>query len=114
MMRRILGTLALGLALALSLSSCKKSEAPPAANTGQAQAAKLYHGHGEVLGFQAEGRVILLKHDKIESFMDAMTMGFELKDPAGAKAFKKGDLVDFDLEVANDSPLITKVTKAAK
>lgn len=110
-MRRFFFAVFLALPFAIGLSSCKKAEAP--AVQAPSTETKSYHGHGEVLGFQADGRVILLKHDKIEGFMDAMTMGFELKDPAAAKVFKKGDRVDFELEVANDSPLITKVTKAA-
>lgn len=104
----LIGALALGAAL--TFSACKKAEAPAA----QAPVAKVYQGTGVVQLFQAEGRVIVLKHDKIDGLMDAMTMGFELKDPAQGKALKVGDKVAFTLTIVEDVPQITQIDKAAK
>lgn len=108
-MKRLLLIAFLAL-LPLAFVACKKKEGsytPPPAGA-------IYHGHGSVQLFQAEGKIIVLKHDKIEGLMDAMTMGFELKDPAQGKALKTGDVVDFTLEIANDVPQITQIAKAAK
>ena len=109
-MKRLLLAGLLALPVLAVFSSCKKAEAPAAAT----DETKTYTGHGEVLGFQADGRVVILKHDRIVGFMEGMTMGFELKDPAWSKALKKGDIVDFVLEVKGYDPLITKITKSAK
>ena len=105
----VVGLVALGIAG--SIVGCKKAETPAA----QAPAAvKTFSGHGVVTLFQAEGRVVVIKHEKIEGLMDAMTMGFELKDPSQGKVVKVGDTVDFALEVFGDSPMITKLTKVSK
>ena len=104
-------TLIAALALApLAFAACKKpAEAwkPPVNGT-------VYHGHGVVQLFQADGKIIVLKHEKIEGLMDAMTMGFELKDPAQGKALKVGDTADFTLEIVNEVPEITQIAKAPK
>jgi Cu/Ag efflux protein CusF len=88
------------LALGVFASGCKKAD-------------KVYQGHGQIMDFQADGKVIVLKHDKIEGLMDGMTMGFELKDPEGAKAFKKGDMVNFGLQVSDDNAIVISLAKAA-
>ena len=100
------------LLLPLAFVACKKKEEaaawkPPINGT-------VYHGHGAIQLFQSEGRIVVIKHEKIEGLMDAMTMGFELKDPAQGKALKVGDTVDFTLEIANEVPEITQIAKAAK
>src|SRR5262245_35259748 len=87
-------------------SACKKAEAPA---TAPAAEMKTYSGTGVVQGFQAEGKVVILKHEKIEGLMEAMTMGFELKDPASAKGLQKGDKVSFSLEVAADNMLLSAI-----
>ena len=74
----------------------------------------IYTGHGVIQMFQAEGKVVVLKHDAIVGFMEGMTMGFELKDAAMAKGLEKGDIVDFTLQVKGYDPLIIKIAKAAK
>lgn len=111
MIKRSLFVGLLALGVAGFSSGCKKAEAPAASAP---VSSKSYHGHGVITLFQAEGKVVVIKHEKIEGLMDAMTMGFELKDPSQSKALKVGDTVDFTLEVFGDSPMITQVTKAGK
>jgi Cu/Ag efflux protein CusF len=97
----------LGLALAFGAAACKKAEAPAAA----APATQDYAVIGVVQGFQAEGKVIILKHQKIEGLMDAMTMGFELADPAKAKDLKPGDNVHATLTKMDQTYKITAISK---
>jgi Cu/Ag efflux protein CusF len=104
-MKRIALALALSLPLAGVLASCKKTAAPAAAEV------KTYSSTGVIEGFQSEGKVVILRHQKIEGFMEAMTMGFELKDPALAKGLKKGDKVAFSLEVNDTGALVSVLTK---
>jgi Cu/Ag efflux protein CusF len=104
-------SLAALVAVPLALAGCKKSDAP-AADAPAAVEAKAYTITGEVKGFQGPHQeAILLKHDKIEGFMDAMTMGFELKDKEMGKAFKVGDKVSGTLSVAGDEIFITELHK---
>jgi Cu/Ag efflux protein CusF len=90
-------------------SACKKSEAPAA--TAPAPEVKTYSSTGVVQGFQSDGKVVVLKHEKIEGLMEGMTMGFELKDPALAKGIQKGDKVSFSLEVSADNMLLSAIKK---
>lgn len=97
------------LAAALAvLPACKpapqQQPAPSAEN-------KDYPGKGVVTAFQAEGKIIVLKHEAIVGLMEGMTMGFELKDPALAKGFKVGDNVDFVLSKRGDDYKITSLKK---
>jgi Cu/Ag efflux protein CusF len=95
----------LGLALAFGAAACKKADAPAAV------ASQDYAVIGVVKGFQAEGKVIILQHQKIEGLMDAMTMGFELADPAKAKDLKPGDAVHATLSKMDQTYKITAIAK---
>jgi Cu/Ag efflux protein CusF len=96
----------LGLALGLGLTACQKPA--PAAATVET---KDYSITGFVRGFQADGKVIILEHQKIEGLMDGMTMGFELADPALGKPFKVGDHVTGTLSHGGDLYKITALKK---
>lgn len=105
-MKKLIGATVLGLSLALGLGACKKAEAPVV----EAVQTRTFPIHGEVKGFQAEGKVVILKHDKVEGLMDGMTMGFELADGVG-KGLKVGDIVNGTLSQSADSYVITELKK---
>lgn len=109
-MKKIIALAVLGLVLALGASACKKKDAPAA--QGAAPAMHDYAIEGVVKGFQADGRVIILDHKKIEGLMDAMTMGFELSDPAMGKSLKVGDKVSGVLSHGGDLYKITALKKS--
>ena len=104
-MKKHLAVAALALFVALGAAACKKKDAPAA------EAAQSYAVVGVVKGFQADGKVIILDHQKIEGLMDAMTMGFELADPALAKGLKAGDKVTATLSKQNELYKLTALSK---
>lgn len=106
MRRSLLLRAALLGALSFSTLACKP--APPAAAV---PAVRTFEVKGEIQGFQSDNKVIILKHEAIPTLMEGMTMGFELKDPAIAKGYAKGDKVVFTLAVSVDSYLITALKK---
>jgi Cu/Ag efflux protein CusF len=110
-MLKFLAVPALGLALALGASACSKSDADAHAGHNHAAEAKTYAVTGTVKGFQADGRVIILDHDKIEGFMDAMVMGFELADAKLGQGLKAGDKVAATLTVGQDTYILTELKK---
>lgn len=57
-------------------------------------AGKVYTVTGTIQGKLDDGRLII-EHEEIPGYMAAMTMAFDLADPAEAKALKIGDLVRF-------------------
>lgn len=101
--------LALTALLGLGLTACVPADKDQP--SAEAPATKDWPITGEVLGFKSENRVLILKHDKIEGLMDAMTMGFELKDPALAKGLAKGDKVEGVLTTSVDAYVITALKK---
>lgn len=102
---------ALALGLALGAGACKKHDPHAGHGHGQAAVQKSYPLTGEVVRLQAEGRVVILKHDKIEGFMDAMTMGFELADPKQGQGLKPGDRVSATLVATADAYVLQDLKK---
>ncbi|CAB3803511.1 hypothetical protein LMG28614_05837 [Paraburkholderia ultramafica] len=75
----------------------------------QAQASM---SHGEVRKVDAAAGKLTIKAGPIENLgMDAMTMVFNVKDPAMLSEVKVGDKIDFVAEEANDVVTITKLQK---
>jgi len=107
MRRSFLISAALLATLGLGMAACKKVDAPAAS----AAAVQTYPVTGVVKGFQSENKVIILQHEKIEGLMEAMTMGFELQDPALAKGLKVGDKVSGTLSVSADAYVISALSK---
>jgi Cu/Ag efflux protein CusF len=53
-----------------------------------------HHIHGVVQRLDAKDHTALIKHQKIEGFMDAMTMEFPVKDEKEFNALKVGETID--------------------
>jgi Cu(I)/Ag(I) efflux system membrane fusion protein len=113
-MKALLAIAALSLGLALGASACKKDEhdghMQDLGHGGHGAAvgtAKSYPIVGVVQGLQNEGQVVILKHQKIEGLMGAMTMGFELADPKLGAGLQKGDKISGTLTVQGDSYVLT-------
>lgn len=75
-------------------------------------APKTVSAEGEVLALVPESGEIVLAHDEIKGFMDAMTMGYKVSSPALLKSVKPGDKVRFTIDT--DRRVITKIIKAAQ
>jgi len=87
-MKRTLSTIFL-----LMLVGCMRNPAPPAAE------AKEYQMHGEVIGMDPQTQVATVKHDKIDGFMEAMTMEYPVKDKAEFAKIKVGEVIDSKIVV---------------
>ena len=87
MSRRLLTLLILAGA-----AGCGRAETPP-------PKADRYPIAGQVLGVQLDIGQIVLKHGKVEGYMDAMTMPFTVADRAEVLARRPGDLVEATLVV---------------
>ena len=67
-------------ALAILLSACAARKKEPRFDYGKPQ--KTYTLKGVVLRLRQEDRVATIKHEKIEGWMEAMTMDFPVPDQA--------------------------------
>ncbi len=54
-------------------------------------------------------RAVLVDHEEIEGFMDAMMMDFDVRDPAIVAGLEPGDRIVARLELSNDGAHLTKI-----
>lgn len=71
---------------------------------------KTVSGRGEVIALVPENSEIVLAHEQIKGFMDAMTMGYKVNSSSLLKAVKPGDTVQFTIDT--EKRVITRIVKA--
>jgi len=76
---------------------------------GLAAPAQRYHATGMVLGVDVPHKTVLVSHERIEGFMDAMTMPFHVDDPRILDGLKPGQKIEFTLVVNETSSYIANV-----
>lgn len=92
------------------LSGCtqeKKPASPP-------PAPKVYTVRGEVTALDTATHTATLRHERIEGWMEAMTMEFPVKDPAEFAKLTVGDRVDATLHVNDLEYYLAKIQVTAK
>jgi len=92
-------------ALVLALTACKKNE-PPVAS---AALVNTYNVTGVVQKLEPDGKTVVVKHQNIPNYMEAMTMPFEVKDTNELKTLKSGDMITFRMQVASNDAWIEKI-----
>ena len=80
--------------LLVALAGCRSAPAPKAET-------KTYTVKGEVLRLDAANHSAVLKHEKIEGWMEAMTMEFVVKDPGEFAKLSVGDRIQATLYVSD-------------
>jgi Cu/Ag efflux protein CusF len=71
--------------------------------------AKSVTGEGTVIALVPESQEIVVDHEEIKEFMDAMTMGYKVNPTSLLKTVKPGDKVRFTIDT--DKRAITKIEK---
>ena len=90
---RPVAAIALGLALA---AGCKrKNSAPDSASAGASAPGEIksFSIHGKVVSVDTKRGTIMLNHDAVPGFMEAMTMSYPLKDASIAGELHPGDII---------------------
>jgi Cu/Ag efflux protein CusF len=87
----------------IDLSSYLSDLKPPAT-------AKSVIGLGKVVAVVPQRQEVIIDHEDIKGFMDAMTMGYKVDSPSLLKAVKPGDTVQFTIDT--DKRIITKIAKS--
>ena len=72
---------------------------------------KRYSIHGEVVRLDNEGKLVTIKHQKIEGWMEAMTMTFPVKDPNDFSSLQVDHCIDATVVVQGDNFWIGDVKK---
>jgi Cu/Ag efflux protein CusF len=71
--------------------------------------AKFVTGEGTVIAVVTGSHQIVVDHEEIKDFMDAMTMGYKVNSPSLLKGLKPGDKVRFTIDTEKHA--ITKIEK---
>ncbi|MGO8934058.1 MAG: copper-binding protein, partial [Terracidiphilus sp.] len=63
----------------------------------------VYHLRGKVVSTDTAHGIVVVDHEAIPGFMDAMTMPYQLKDPTIASELHPGDTITADVLVTKSS-----------
>lgn len=74
-------------------------------------AVRTFSARGVVLEVKTNDAQVVIRHDAILGYMDAMTMPFMVKDPAQLTGLKHGDQVTFQLHVTSDESWVEHFQK---
>lgn len=93
-------------------SSASSTNTTSATNT--VPEAKSYEVTGVVRELKIDGKTVVIKHDEIPGYMQAMTMPFEVRDADLLKGVSAGDRVKFRLRVTEDDGWIDRIEVVSK
>ncbi len=72
---------------------------------------KTYRSVGVIEAVDADKRTLKINHEKIEGYMDGMTMDFQTRNPTLLRELKPGDRIEFTLEDTANVVVITDIKK---
>lgn len=79
------------LAAGFTLAACSRPKREPSFNYGEPK--QKYAMRGEVLRLRPENRIAVVKHEKIDGWMEAMTMEFPVPEPAEYAKLREGSTI---------------------
>jgi protein SCO1/2 len=79
-----------------------------------AHAEQRFQVRGEVRSVDFEAKSLRIKHEEIPHYMAAMTMPFDVRDPALLRGLKAGDEIGFELVVTKDDSWIANIHKLSE
>ena len=74
--------------------------------------AKTVSGVGRIVALLPQSQEVVIDHQEIKGFMDAMTMGYKLTSHTQLQGLNPGDVVTFTIDTGKR--VITKIAKAKK
>ena len=78
-------------------------------NQAEDRAQKMVTGEGKVVAAVPSSSQVVVDHEEIKGFMDAMTMGYRVEPPSLLDGLKPGDQVRFTIDVPKKT--IIKIEK---
>ena len=85
-----------------ALAGCHSSSTQ-ASQGGADSSVTVYHLRGKVVSTDVPHGIVVVDHEAIPGFMDAMTMPYQLKDPTIASELHPGDTITADVLVSKSS-----------
>ena len=109
---RLLMVLFAGLAACLNLS-CREAKIESASKAA-ATNVTTFPVMGVVRELRPDGRTVVIKHQEVTNYMEAMTMPFRVKDAALLTGLQPGDEISFRLLVTEDESWIDQIARTGK
>ena len=78
---------------------------------GPGEEAKTYSVRGQVARVADGGRSLVIDHEAVPGFMEAMTMTFRVQDASQASGLQPGDRIRFELVVSGHDAVIGSIEK---
>src|SRR5688572_9778659 len=91
---------ALGVGLIL-LTACNQKDRPASTSSASPGTNQVFQVKGIVQQVKPAEKLLVIKHEKIPDYMEAMTMPFVVKNPAEMKGLQKGDSIGFRFTVTS-------------
>lgn len=102
------------IAALLSVSCGEQKREMEPAKRDSAGTVQSYSVKGVVRELKSDGRAIVIRHEEIPGYMEAMTMPFRVRATNELAGLKPGDEVSFRLQVTEDSSWIDRVQRTGK
>jgi len=110
-------------ALGLLLAGCTpkdtthRLESQPTVQEQPAQSlgkVETFHGIGIVKNITPSKTYVVIDHQRIPGFMDAMSMPFQVRDSTILRGIAPEDAIDFEVTVEDGTPYVSSVEKRSK
>lgn len=98
------------LTIALVSMACRKPAAVPGTPSAT-NSLQTYPAQGVIRKLKPESRTVIIHHDEITNYMDAMTMPFRVRDTNELATLKPGDMIAFRLNVTENASWIDRVVR---
>ena len=95
-------------ALTLLCVACTQTPRQEAKST---QPIKTYQLAGEIVAMDNATQVVTVKHSEIKGYMEAMTMGFPVKEKTEFEKLKPGQKITADVNVQADDLWLSKIVQ---
>jgi protein SCO1/2 len=94
-------------------SSTSGESSSRAATTATNATVQTFSVKGTVRELKPDGRSVRIQHEAIPDYMPAMTMPFDVKEPALLKNINVGDAITFRLNVTDDDSWIDQIQRTS-
>lgn len=104
--------LAVGSLLVVSCKDeTKAADSTPAKTAPASTNQQIFQVKGVVKELKPDGKTVVIKHEAVPHYMEAMTMPFEVRDTNELRGLQSGDTVSFNMIVTDTDAWIDHVTK---
>ena len=101
--------------IGILLSACGRRSGDSTARPPDSNAAlSIFEARGVIRELRPDTDSVVIQHEAISNYMDAMTMPFKVRQRAELKGLREGDVVNFRLQVSETESCIDRITRSGE